>query len=1010
MSDNKNNNLEHKLEALGKGVNVRYDFTQSVMAKVRQCPQPKAASVNRFRRLIMEKPILKWLPTATAAAILIIVMMILPSSNSGIVLADVLQKFNNSSIIKINAVQNKDEGEVINAQFWLDVDRQIIIAQQSDDLYARLDIGKKQVVQYVKGDKAATIDMTEDMLKTYSFDDGDMMGLLLRVLGNEVPGLKTDINAWENKAESDGQIIFVQQVKSGKWNVNLQMTVDKATENLIKLESTLKFNDGNKQSFCMEFEYPEALPELYETEAEMEIVEDQLEKLDTESGRQSEIQQVQKPTGTLLAEVMAKLNGTKIIKMNVDQVYRDGKNVKGTFWLDVVNQIIVSEANIGMKAVINLNTGKQKVFVAGNQAAEAELPEEMIQAVRFEGNILNWMLKIMGKAFPGLENDLDEWEIKYEDAENKIFFTELATGEKISLVVSKKTNQLIELETEVELSEGKRESQKVTFEYPDTLPKVALNEIESARVTNDVERLGKGAKEFVKNEFILTGKFLDNLIVNMKQQRWLYQYSDNGSNISQWWICPEGKVTIHDYNGDVTYRDYKKNEVLTYWKKRNEIEQAMLTPSGMDVDFDDNTMFDRPYQELEMLRRQIEYYKTEPVISGGQYRGHNVRILKYRASDEKLNIGDDGCWLIMYLDADQDLLRGYIQWCHLSVGPNPTTAEYIGVDRIEQAYDYPEPGPQSIYDVGVPKDAKYLDRLDEKYVEFLETYKSHKERGLRRIACIMTEYDTEMGDMVTWVESRNNPDGPISKLTEPLGPIAMMFDVFYVNGNVYRMEHRFNLMDQLGSKQLIQYWPKCRQELGYTFDSQLNWLRERADKTFSSIEIFDGKYQYHLAEYDKWKYSKTAKELYDPMIDKGKLEERTWPDINIKAEIAEDDYAKEHNLLCIRYEQKTPWQDGIDVFTYYLNPEKDYLCHKDVIEWAGSHTQVHEVEEYQQVNGLWYPRKIRFGSSNKKDEELKFDSRSILFIDESPEFDDEMFDGTYVESLYEKYKNEDNDK
>ena len=501
-----------------------------------------------------------------------------------------------------------------------------------------------------------------------------------------------------------------------------------------------------------------------------------------------------------------------------------------------------------------------------------------------------------------------------------------------------------------------------------------------------------------------------DVIKNMKLQGWLYQYSDNGHNISQWWICPEEKVTIHDYNGDVTYRDYNKKVVLRYYKDRNEIEQAQLTPSGMDVAFDDKDQmdlaFNRPYLELEMLRNQIENQKIDPKVSKGKYHGHDVRILKYKSSDEKLNLSNDGYWLTMYLDAEQDLLRGYIQWCHLVTGPDPKTAKYIGVERIEQAFDFPEPGPASIYDVGVPKDAKFTDRMDEKYIKFLDTYKSFKQRGLSRIACIVAKYDNKMGDMVTWVEKRNNPDGPISKLKEPLGAVAIMFDVFFVDGDKFRMEHRFNLMDQLGSKNLIQYWPKCREQLGYTYDSQFAWLRARDEKTFSSIEIFDGKYNYHLAEYDKWQYSKRAKELHDPMLDMGVLEDRTWPEINIKAEIIEDDYSKEHGLICIKYDQKPTWQKEIDIFTYYLNPEKDYLCHKYVIQWANSHTQVYEVEKYQQVNGLWYPRKVKYGSCGSKDEELEFDDYYVLFIDESPDFGDEVFVGTYVESLYEKYKNE----
>ncbi len=1449
MSENKNNNLEQKLEALGKGVNVRNDFTDSVMARVRQCPQPKAAGTNRFRRLIMNKPILKWLPPATAAAILIIVLMIMPSSDSGIVLADVLQKFNNARIIKINASQNKENGEVINAQFWLDVSRQVIIAQQSDDTAALIDINNKVVSLYKNNEKIQSLPMTDEYLKIYQFD-GDMLGWMLRILGKEIPNLDVSIENWDKRSDDDKQVIFIHQLDTGSINGELKLFADKESERLNSFEAVLKYAGKSEQKIYMEFEYPAVFPEFCEKQAEMEIVEEQLNELDKESeGQKDDNKQTQNQTGTLLAEVINKLNGTKIIKMVADMQGGYGselENVQVEYWLDVNNQIITVEASDGTIMLFNLSTKEQKMFRAGVKFQETNIPDELMSVMRCDGDMLAWIMKMFGNMVPGLETDIRGWDIKDENDKIASYHSPIESQNLtggITLTIDKSSARLINLD--LSISDGRAEgiqSMKAKIEYPDTMPEIAVREIELSKVNKDIKQLEKHAKEYpsvdtanakgfkitgrlidkvgnpveglyysikrergaapnktdaageftdsvsynpfssddeVKHivlynndysmgadvslrkadngkhfdivlkptynfvgkldyvdgaisekaeitlyaymddadglmsnwrltelvvkpdgsfiiphlpqgrnfslsvsgpvvkykhvkikshnsggdfdtgtikveykegfgpdtkfdrtikgrvvdengnplwgvnvevsylgysrihstnskgkfesekmptgfaiglrvlnaygygwqncltvgsigkkyysswgqyipckksdefdtevyisdrycghgcldvdivgkdevmiklqplgfnfvgkplpefnfsqwwingpvkledyrgkvvllelgmnadgnttgfnqwlgqtismynqyhddgleviathsnsrkygmseteaaewksilenknipfpvayeskdsyeslldqrggdmncwylvdrsgnyrgpatrknvykkikellaeevisqadkEFRLFGFIFDDMIAAMKQYPWLYQYMDNGSNISQWWICPEEKVTIHDYNGDVTYRDYKTKEVLWYYKKRNEIEQTLLVPSGIDVDFDDKEQmdqaFNRPYEELEKFRNQIEYHKTKPEVSRGTYRGQDVRILKYVSSDEKLNIGDGGCCQIMYLDAEQDLLRGYICWSHSYAGPDPKTAKYIGVERVEVAYDYPDPGPESIYDVGVPKDAKVVDRLDEKFVEFLPVYKEYKSKGLAKVACVI------------------NFSGCSS--------------VYYIDGGRYRHEH---------------YKSRNANNID-NFNLYVSMLRKL--DSLESIEIFDGKSKWYFARHNGQNHYWKVPEVYYDIPYYGILENHSWPDIDYRAEIVKDVYSKEHGFVCVKYTQKIIGQENDDIFWFYLNPEKDYLCHKEVIEWGGGSTQVSQIEKYQQVNGLWYPLKVKHGSKMSGDKELDFHERSVFFIDETPQFGDEVFDGQYVEELYEKNK------
>jgi hypothetical protein len=82
------------------------------------------------------------------------------------------------------------------------------------------------------------------------------------------------------------------------------------------------------------------------------------------------------------------------------------------------------------------------------------------------------------------------------------------------------------------------------------------------------------------------------------------------------------------------------------------------------------------------------------------------------------------------------------------------------------------------------------------------------------------------------------------------------------------------------------------------------------------------------------------------------------PRINAEfAALVPDDYSRQNNL--IRIEQTRCAGDGqigqIDIF--YLDPAKDYLCHRR--EWTSSHGKrnIMEVQEYARTpSGRWYPR------------------------------------------------------
>jgi hypothetical protein len=494
------------------------------------------------------------------------------------------------------------------------------------------------------------------------------------------------------------------------------------------------------------------------------------------------------------------------------------------------------------------------------------------------------------------------------------------------------------------------------------------------------------------------------VIEAMKQQRWIYLYHDNGDNISQWWLCPDEKVSIHNYNGNVTFKDFKVGLTQSYDQESNVIEIRQTIRRRDEVPFEDTQalteIFDRPYSRLAAFSRHIDAGGYEPSVRQGDYRGHTVHIHSYESKDKALNKNDDGSWLVLYIDTETSLLRGYTEWSHCYMGADPNNLTYLGVERGENAYDYPDPGPQSIYDVGVPSDAKVIKRHDEGFLTLLPTYRRYKEEGLGRLACVLVSYDVGLAKVVTWAEKHNNPQGPISKLTDPLGPVAMEFDVFYVDGHQCREEHRFNLQENIsGSKNLIRNWPRCRTELGNSFASHLAWLNLHDQETLSSIKVHDDQFRVSLTKSNgRWEFQKRSSRPWDD-YHYGKLTDRTWPELDVRSEVFTDQTTEQHGLIGVKHTQRIKGHDRDDIFLYYLDPEKDFLCHKQVIKWGAGHQQIHEVETYQQVNGKWYPRQINYGIQEKGQSDVRLTECLIFYIDEVNDLPAGLFDIQALERM-----------
>jgi hypothetical protein len=187
--------------------------------------------------------------------------------------------------------------------------------------------------------------------------------------------------------------------------------------------------------------------------------------------------------------------------------------------------------------------------------------------------------------------------------------------------------------------------------------------------------------------------------------------------------------------------------------------------------------------------------------------------------------------------------------------------------------------------------------------------------------------------------------------------------------------------------------------------------------------LYDGRYEWTTDRGDEGQWSALRKQ---PVSDGylgalTPLREIGWPRIGSGGHVIEDSYAKEKGLICIESLEQGRASNGVVPpmrLLYYLDPGRDYLCQRHVIErrldadwqqdkdWladvdpnkvSDGSIRVEEITEaFQAPNGHWYPTVIVEQSTGiRKDyaqAPLRRSATRRIYLDLSPEFPEGIFD------------------
>ncbi|MCK5000721.1 MAG: hypothetical protein KAS23_14360 [Anaerohalosphaera sp.] len=359
------------------------------------------------------------------------------------------------------------------------------------------------------------------------------------------------------------------------------------------------------------------------------------------------------------------------------------------------------------------------------------------------------------------------------------------------------------------------------------------------------------------------------MIEAMNHQGWVYSYLDNGDNVSEWWVCLEDDIEIDKYNGKVTYTDLNECKSYIYDPQKNtiSIEYAATLRSGLPIN-DPKAVkeaLNRPQYHLKLLQQGIEHSGEKAVVSHGIYRGRDVQIQEYGKKEGS----ETEPQLILYIDPETKFLIGYIVWAYVGTGPDPANLRDIHLAKSEMSFDFPDPGPQSIYDVGVPRDAEVINRIDPEFIKIWQEYKDYRNKATEKQIAVITErFGTE------------------------------------------------------GSASILK--------------------PDSTERMFTKLG---------------------------------------WPGMLRTATIIEDDYSKESGLIGVEFFQVSDPSGIEDRVVRYLDPEKGYICHRQIFEWANGSTWIRKVTEYQQVDGLWYPAVVEVHSNDSKDDPVRLGITYRIYLD-----------------------------
>ena len=405
-----------------------------------------------------------------------------------------------------------------------------------------------------------------------------------------------------------------------------------------------------------------------------------------------------------------------------------------------------------------------------------------------------------------------------------------------------------------------------------------------------------------------------------------------------------------------------------------------------------------PSDELETHIKMLEEEGVEVTQSEGAYKGKKATIIQFDKTNNYIdgkgpmtNMMMGGKYVrtmrFKVMISGDPLLMGAAEISYLDHEDNvikTTTQESEAIKK----------GPADVYELGVPRDCKIIDkRRDRAVQEVREKIREHQKSFLNEYVAVITEARIEDGEE----------------------DVREAF-VIFCEGRKLRVDSYRPLYEKTDEVTPL-YEDELRASLGYVKD----YWKGRRKPYIDSVRLYDGLWQYVLeAKDDKLKAREKQRRPDGDMFGDDDLDDFTWRTLwwlNEPEHMYEDDYSRANGLIAMELTSQSLFGRLPKRQVLYVDPEKDYVCHRYVNEelldapWQEDKNWLEDVEgkgrltetvtdrqvvEYgRTAEGKWYPKVITEKGYRHYHGAIRSDRDRIIrihLIAENPEFPEGIFD------------------
>jgi hypothetical protein len=178
----------------------------------------------------------------------------------------------------------------------------------------------------------------------------------------------------------------------------------------------------------------------------------------------------------------------------------------------------------------------------------------------------------------------------------------------------------------------------------------------------------------------------------MEQVPWMRETGQNETGVVEIWVGFESKIHAMKYGrGNVNFIDVKGSKLSHYDSENNTITVTRMDSYPFDLT--------SPATLLAGTFKMLEEQGARITARMGSYEGRRVQVQDVVQSNVD---GNGGTYtMTLYIDPDSKRLYG--------IDMKETDATGSVFKAQSATHDYPQSGPQTIYDLGVPRDARIVD-------------------------------------------------------------------------------------------------------------------------------------------------------------------------------------------------------------------------------------------------------------------------------------------------------------